>query len=95
MMPEMDGSVVAALQENPAWRTFLSSSYRARVTAEDRQRLNRGVGTSCQKRLDAGGPRARIGALVKRSEQSQTGKQDALIVPKILYVEDNDDNLTC
>ena len=80
MMPEMDGfQVVAALQENPAWRYIPVVVVTAlELTAEDRKRLNRGVEhIVLQERLDAGGLMARIGALVKEIKSKAKPKQDA------------------
>jgi adenylate cyclase len=67
MMPEMDGfQVVAALQADPAWRDIPVVVVTALdISAEDRQRLNRGVEHIVSK--NAASPAdlmARIGALM-------------------------------
>ena len=78
MMPEMDGfQVVAALQANPAWRNIPVVVVTALdISAEDRQRLNRGVEHIVSK--NASSPAellARIGALM--GEIKSKAKKDA------------------
>lgn len=78
MMPEMDGfQVVAALQANSAWRNIPVVVVTALdISAEDRQRLNRGVEHIVSK--NASSPAqllARIGALM--GEIKSKAKKDA------------------
>jgi signal transduction histidine kinase/CheY-like chemotaxis protein len=80
MMPEMDGfQVVAALQENPAWRYIPVVVVTAlELTAEDRKRLNRGVEHIVSKNASTPADlMARIGALVKEIKSKAKPKQDA------------------
>jgi signal transduction histidine kinase/CheY-like chemotaxis protein len=80
MMPEMDGfQVVAALQENPAWRSIPVVVVTAlELTAEDRQRLNRGVEHIVSKNASTPADlMARIGALVGEIKARTRPKQDA------------------
>jgi signal transduction histidine kinase/CheY-like chemotaxis protein len=80
MMPEMDGfQVVAALQENPAWRSIPVVVVTAlELTAEDRQRLNRGVEHIVSKNASTPADlMARIGALVGQIKDRARPKQDA------------------
>jgi signal transduction histidine kinase/CheY-like chemotaxis protein len=78
MMPEMDGfEVVAALQANPSWRNIPVVVVTALdISAEDRQRLNRGVEHIVSK--NASSPAellARIGALM--GEIKSKARKDA------------------
>ena len=78
MMPEMDGfEVVSALQANPAWRNIPVVVVTALdISAEDRQRLNRGVEHIVSK--NAASPAdllARIGALM--GEIKSKARKDA------------------
>ena len=80
MMPEMDGfQVVAALQENPAWRDIPVVVVTAlELSAEDRQRLNRGVEHIVSKNASTPADlMARIGALVKEIKSKAKPTQDA------------------
>ncbi|MCX7361474.1 MAG: response regulator [Alphaproteobacteria bacterium] len=80
MMPEMDGfEVVAALQENPAWRDIPVVVVSAQdLSAEDRQRLNRGVEHIVLR--NASSPTklwARIGALMSGVKTRAKAREDA------------------
>ena len=80
MMPEMDGfEVVAALQDNPAWRDIPVVVVSAQdLSGEDRLRLNRGVEHIVLR--NASSPAklwARIGALMGEIKNQRKSKQDA------------------
>ena len=94
MMPEMDGfEIVAALQEEPLWRDVPVIVITARdLNAKDRERLNSGVHSVLLKNT------FRPDELVERirqltQDQVPTTALGATIMTKVLYVEDNDDNV--
>ena len=94
MMPEMDGfAVVAALQKEPRWRDIPVIVITARdLDAQDRERLNSGVQSVLVKDM------FRPAELVERIRRLVGGslckqREGSGVVIKILYVEDNDDNV--
>ena len=95
MMPEMDGfQLVAELQKHPAWRRIPVIVVTARdLTAEDRMRLNSGIETVLMKELVQ--PHRSHRANPPSGEQATSVRQGAggRFVTRILYVEDNDDNV--
>ena len=95
MMPEMDGfQLITALQERPAWRRIpVIVITSLDLTAADRARLNSGVERILLK--DSFDP-AQLVAIVRgvRCEDSPIAEDaGGSLVTKILYVEDNDDNI--
>ena len=95
MMPEMDGfEVVAALQKDAGWRDIpVIVITSLDLNAKDRERLNSGVQSVLVKE------KFRPEDLVERIRRlvpSQAGSPQSDgsgIVTKLLYVEDNDDNI--
>ena len=95
MMPEMDGfAVVAAMQKEARWRNIPVIVITARdLNANDRERLNSGVQSILVKEM------FRPAELVERirrlvhTNPAADSKMEATSVIKILYVEDNDDNV--
>ena len=79
MMPEMDGfQVVAEMQANPAWRNIPVVVVTALdLSAEDRQRLNRGVKHIVHKNASSPGElMARIGALMNEMRNKEKLPQE-------------------
>ena len=94
MMPEMDGfQFVAALQEHPAWSRIPVIVITARdLSAEDRRRLNSGVELILLKEsFNPSDLVDRVRQLVAKGPTA-SGAGDCLVT-RILYVEDNDDNV--
>ena len=95
MMPEMDGfEVVAALQKEPGWRDIpVIVITSLDLDAKDRERLNSGVQSVLIKEM------FRPAELVERIRQLVHSKpispqrDGSSIVTKVLYIEDNDDNV--
>ena len=95
MMPEMDGfEFLASCAPQPDWRDIPVLVVTAKdLTAEDRDRLNGGVERVIQKSAERDEMlrevRARSGRCVERGRRERTARHDV----KILYVEDNEDNV--
>jgi CheY-like chemotaxis protein len=95
MMPEMDGfAVVAALQKEPRWRDIPVVVVTARdLDAADRERLNSGVQSVLVKEtfrpVELGRAHPPLGARQVPGRQ----RDGSGVVTKVLYVEDNDDNV--
>ena len=94
MMPEMDGfEFLEALRQNVAWHDIPVVVVTARdLSDEDHKRLNGAVSQVLQKSPVVGRKLlAEIRALVAARLKSLDGDRQALL--KLLYVEDNEDNI--
>ena len=95
MMPEMDGfAVVAALQKEAGWRDIPVIVITSRdLDAKDRERLNSGVQSVLVKEMFR--PADLVERIRRLVQQEASGQQrdGSSIVTKVLYVEDNDDNV--
>ena len=95
MMPEMDGfEVVAALQKDAGWRDIpVIVITSLDLNAKDRERLNSGstIGAGQGKVPTGGLGRAHPAPRAKQAGSLQPDGSG--IVTKLLYVEDNDDNI--
>ena len=95
MMPEMDGfAVVAALQKEAGWRDIPVIVITSRdLDAKDRERLNAGVQSVLVKETFRP---VDLVERIRRLVQHEAGSRQrdgSRIVIKVLYVEDNDDNV--
>ena len=95
MMPEMDGfAVVAALQKEAGWRDIPVIVITSRdLDAKDRERLNSGVQSVLVKETFRP---VDLVERIRRLVHTQAGSRQrdgSGIVIKVLYVEDNDDNI--
>ena len=95
MMPEMNGfDFLDALRENPEWRGIPVLVLTAMdLTDEDRRRLNGEVERILQKGASAREQLLDEVGRVLASVVARRAARDGCAVTKILYVEDNDDNV--
>ena len=94
MMPEMDGfQLVAEMQKHPVWRRIPVIVITARdLTMEDRARLNSGIELVMRKESFSPGQSYRASSPSGRQALKHTSS-GGRFVTRILYVEDNDDNV--
>jgi CheY-like chemotaxis protein len=95
MMPEMDGfDFLAALRRNPAWRDVPVVVVTARDLSEaDRRRLSGAVDQVLQKGAFTGTDLLEEIRAAIRDGLGHRAPKDQAHGPRILYVEDNEDNI--
>jgi CheY-like chemotaxis protein len=95
MMPEMDGfEFIGALQRRPDWQTIPVIVVTGRdLTIDDHRRLNGQVGQIFQKNAITGKLLLETIRTMIKAKLDEAGDATVSRLKKVLYVEDNDDNI--